>query len=136
MVEDHPECRTEQVERCPDGDREELTNFVNVDRKCVKVDVTRCDIVKKTLRKAKAVHQCKRVPKKACIKYPCDESETQECRVTVKMHREERPEESCHLSPRRICQQQSGTSCTRWKLRRTCRCETQEKSANTNVTMP
>jgi len=135
VVEDHPECRTEQVQSCPDDNREEITNFVNVDRKCVKVDVTRCNIVKKTLRKAKPVHQCKRVPKKACIKYPCDESDRRECRVTVKMQREERPKESCDLSPRRICQQQSGTSCTSWKLRRVCRCENL-LSSNTNVTMP
>merc|ERR1712029_305757 len=63
----HPECRTEQVQSCPDDNREEITNFVNVDRKCVKVDVTRCNIVKKTLRKAKPVHQCKRDPKNRVI---------------------------------------------------------------------
>ena len=131
IEEDYPECKMEKVEKCfePNGKTIESSNFVipipHPRKRCSTVDVMRCNIVKRTQRKVQPKHQCKRVPRKACVKYPCDESKEQ-CRVTVKLEREQRPEEECKLTPRRVCHQGE----CRPRLRRTCWCAGAEPGNN------
>ena len=79
IEEDHPECRTERVEKCPrpgpdqvtikkqntiftfnGGADQELSNLVGVEAGgCPVVEVRRCRIVTRTRRKARPSHQCK-----------------------------------------------------------------------------
>ena len=114
IEEDYPECRTEQVLSC----REETdTNLVTPS--CRYVGVRRCQIVKKSRRKARPRHQCRRVPRKECVRLPCKEQRSEECRVTVSLRLREKPEETCHLQPSRVCQL---GECRR-KLKRDCHCE-------------
>ena len=133
IEEDYPECKMENVEKCSEREREEdsdlFSNFVipTPRRHCSTVPVMRCSIIKRKRRKAKPRHQCRRVPRKACVSYPCESEAREQCRVSVRLEREQRPEEECHLAPRRVCHQGE----CRPRLRRDCWCEG-ARPGNTN----
>lgn len=117
VEEDVPECRREKVQSCPDMEEEESEreNMVT-GAGCRMVDVTRCRIQKKTVKKARPVTKCQRLPTNMCAKRNC-KKDTNSCHRTITMTREERPEERCTIRPRRICK---GGGC-RKVLRKLCR---------------
>ena len=118
IQEDYPEGRTEKVRSCEGTETDtELSNLVGP--QCRYVGVRRCKIVKRSLKKAHPRHQCRRVPRKECVKMPCYEERREECRVTIRLEARKVPEEKCELVPRRICQE---GECRR-RLRRECECE-------------
>ena len=126
IEEDYPRCRTEKVRSCT-GDSEELTNTVNP--QCRYVEVRRCKIAQRTVRKARPRHQCRRVPRKQCVKMPCYDKSSEECRETIRLEVREVPEEKCELLPKVVCQE---GECRR-KLRTECRCEDEQKGAALTV---
>ena len=63
MQEDFPRCRRETVTSCP---QENL-----LEAGCREVQVMRCTIEKRTVRKAKPVTSCRRIPRKMCAKKKC-----------------------------------------------------------------
>ena len=73
IEEDYPECKMENVEKCSERERQEdsdwFSNFVipRPYRHCSTVQVMRCNIIKRKRRKAQPRHQCRRVPRKACV---------------------------------------------------------------------
>merc|ERR1712127_843517 len=69
---------------------------------CREVQVMRCTIEKRTVRKAKPVTSCRRIPTKMCAKKKCKKV-PRKCYETVKMLQEQRPEEKCILEPKRVC---------------------------------
>ena len=124
VEEDHPECRTEQVEKCTDNFQH--PNFIlPPQKKCHKVDVRRCQIVKKIIKKAKPIHQCKRVPRKQCSKLPCfKDIQNTKCWTTIKMEKQVKPIEECEMVVKRICE--TGGVC-RKKLRTDCKWQTDKE---------
>jgi len=98
MEEDYPKCRRERVNTCTEEQQEEEEEVNN----CREVEAMRCSIEKRTVRKAKPVSSCRRIPTKMCAKKKCKKV-PRKCYETVKMSREERPKERCSLKPRRIC---------------------------------
>ena len=122
IEEDYPECRTEKVESCREATE---TNLVGP--RCRQVSVRRCQIVQRSVRKARPRHQCRRVPRKECARLPCREERRDQCRVTIRLKLSQRPEETCHLRPSRVCQQ---GECRR-TLRRDCHCQDISTSTST-----
>jgi len=121
VEEDFPECRREKVSSCQDKvdteDDSERNNLVSPSSSnCRQVEVTRCQIQRRTVRKAKPVTRCQRLPTSLCAKRKCKQESTQ-CIRRVKMYREQRPEETCTLRPRRMCK---GAGC-RTVVRKLCR---------------
>ena len=114
IEEDHPECETEKVLSCRDPTE---TNLVGP--RCRQVGVRRCRIVRRSVRKARPRHHCRRVPRKECARLPCTLERREQCRVTISLKLSQKPEETCHLQPSRLCQQ---GECRR-KLRRDCQCQ-------------
>lgn len=129
VTEDHPECRTEKVEKCFDDEKNLFSNFIRRRKRCFNVDVRKCSIVKKTLRKAKPVHQCKRVPRRECSTRPCSRTQSNNCREYVRLMREERPREECRLRETRICER---PGVCRRTLRTSCDCHDDDDDAETN----
>lgn len=66
MVEDHPRCRVEMVERCDDEKKE-----TNHHRDCLRVPAMRCRIEQRTVTKSKPETRCERVPRQFCRKELC-----------------------------------------------------------------
>ena len=66
MEEDYPKCRRERVNTCTEEEQEE--EEVN---NCREVEAMRCSIEKRTVRKAKPVSSCRRIPTKMCAKKKC-----------------------------------------------------------------
>ena len=66
MEEDYPKCRRERVNTCTEEEQkeEEVNN-------CREVEAMRCSIEKRTVRKAKPVSSCRRIPTKMCAKKKC-----------------------------------------------------------------
>ena len=119
IQEDYPDCRTEKVRTCKGGTEQETEAANLVEPQCRYVGVRRCKIVKRSLKKAQPRHQCKRVPRKECVKMPCYEETREECRVTIRLEAKRVPDEKCELLPQRVCQE---GECRR-RLRTDCECE-------------
>ena len=75
LEEDYPRCKVEVVRD---------------------VEVMRCHIDKRKVRRAKPKTSCSRLPRKLCVKKACKE-EKERCHLVVKMVREVRPEEKCKI---------------------------------------
>ena len=117
IEEDYPECKVEMIQSCTES--EERDNLVDPDEDCGEVEVTRCRIAKRKLRKAQPDTRCKRVPRKMCVKQKCETAE-EKCEETVRMVKELQPHESCTITPRRVCQEGERSAC-RTAVRRVCR---------------
>merc|ERR1712059_204855 len=121
VEEDFPDCWKEKVSSCPEtmdsDDASRRNNMVSPSiPDCRQVDVTRCKIGKRTVRKARPVTKCQRLPQSFCARKKCNQEST-DCHRTIKMTKEQHPEETCTLKPRRIC---TGSGC-RTLRRRECR---------------
>ena len=95
VEEDYPDCKVEMVKSC--------SNSVNPGEACPKVEVKRCRIVKRIVRKAQPDTRCTRVPSKTCVKKKCQVGK-EKCEEGVRVLEEFQPEESCTFLPRRVCQ--------------------------------
>ena len=103
MEEDYPKCKVELVRSCPTNTRPEETNLVDPMEECREVEVMRCHIMKRKVRRGRPQSSCSRLPSKLCVKRMCEEEQVK-CYLTVKMVKEVRPEEECKIRQRRICQ--------------------------------
>lgn len=103
MTEDHPVCGVKKQTRC-------------TDKGCKEVPVMRCEIEKRTVRKAKPETSCTRVPSQVCRKEKCA---PERCFERVKMTREMTPKEDCQYKEKRVCQQTDKPDC-RTVTRRHC----------------
>lgn len=91
MMEDHPRCRVEMIEKCKEeeekeADDNELSNFIDKmmmsgkrsasrrAKKCQKYPAMRCKIEKMKVMKKKPETKCSRVPRKFCRKESCNRS--------------------------------------------------------------
>ena len=117
MEEDYPKCKVEMVKSCTES--EERDNLIDPDEDCREVEVMRCHIAKRKVRKAQPDTRCERVPSKTCVKHKCAASQVK-CEETVKMVKEFQPQESCTFSPRRVCQEDEESAC-RTAVTRVCR---------------
>ena len=68
MEEDYPKCRRERVNTCT---KEEQQEEEKDGKRCREVEAMRCSIEKRTVRKAKPVSSCRRIPTKMCAKKKC-----------------------------------------------------------------
>lgn len=104
------QCRTEYFTRC--WSEMEFTRQVEDKPSCEEVEednvlVTRCNIVKKTVRKARPVSKCKRTPRQLCSSNICqsDTSDPVEsCHMETKLIKEVNPKETCEMKPKTVCQ--------------------------------
>ena len=88
MEEDYPQCKVELVRSCSN---------------CRKVEVMRCHIMKRKVRRGKPQSYCSRLPSKLCVRRKCEEEE-KKCYLTIKMVKEVRPEEKCKFRQKNRCQ--------------------------------
>jgi len=118
MEEDYPKCRRERVNTCTEEEQQEEQEKEEKEGKerCREVEAMRCSIEKRTVRKAKPVSSCRRVPFNMCAKKKCKKV-PRKCYETVKMSREQRPKERCKLKPRRVCRGQGCRMVTKQECR-------------------
>ena len=117
IEEDYPKCQVEMIKSCAES--KEIDNLVDPDEDCGEVEVTRCRIARRRVRKAQPDTQCERVPSKTCVKHKCEPAKNI-CEGTREMVKEFQPQESCTFTPRRVCEEGEGSAC-RTAVRRVCR---------------
>ena len=117
IEEDYPKCEVEMIKSCAES--KEIDNLVDPDEDCGEVEVTRCRIARRRVRKAQPDTQCERVPSKTCVKHKC-EPVKEICEGTLEMVKEFQPQESCTFTPRRVCEEGEVSAC-RTAVRRVCR---------------
>ena len=88
MEEDYPQCKVELARSCPN---------------CRQLEVMRCHIMKRKVRRGKPQSYCSRLPSKLCVRRKCEEEE-KKCYLTIKMVKEVRPEEKCKFRQKNRCQ--------------------------------
>ena len=74
MEEDYPKCRRERVNTCTEQEQQEEQKQEEQEKggkRCREVEAMRCSIEKRTVRKAKPVSSCRRIPTKMCAKKKC-----------------------------------------------------------------
>ena len=71
MEEDYPKCRRERVNTCTEEEQEKENEQKEGKKRCREVEAMRCSIEKRTVRKAKPVSSCRRVPFNMCAKKKC-----------------------------------------------------------------
>ena len=99
IEEDVPKCKVERVMSCPSNTTMVTSNLT----KCREVEVMRCHIVKKKVRRGRPQSSCARLPSKLCVKMACKEEEKERCYLVVKMMREMKPEEECKIEQKKKC---------------------------------
>ena len=99
IEEDVPKCKVETVKSCPTN----ITMVSNSLTKCKEVEVMRCHIEKRKVRRGRPQSSCSRLPSKLCVKKICMEEEKEKCYQVVKMVREMRPEEKCKIRHEMKC---------------------------------
>ena len=119
MEEDYPQCKVEVVRSCSSITSDEYTNLVDPNEECREVEVMRCHIGKRKVRRGRPHSSCSRLPSKLCAKRRCEQEE-KKCYLMVKMVKEVRPEEECQVRKKRICQKSEESDC-RTRVRRVCR---------------
>ena len=119
IEEDYPQCKVEFVRSCPSNNSHEYTNMVNPKEDCRELEVMRCHIMKRTVRRGRPHSSCSRRPSKFCVNWRCEQEE-KKCYLMVKMVKEARPEEECQVRKKRICQKSEDSEC-RTRMRRVCR---------------
>ena len=118
MEEDYPQCKVELVRSCPSNTSHEYNNLVNPKEECREVEVMRCHIVKRSVRRGRPDSYCSRLPSKFCVKRSCEQEE-KKCYLVVKMVKEVRPEEKCQMKKKRICKKSEESDC-RTRVRSVC----------------
>ena len=101
VEEDYPKCEIEMVKYCNETFNIEH-NDSNTNDKCRDVQVRRCQIVKRKVKKSQPNTRCERVPIKRCVTTKCEATQTQ-CEQSVKLVRDLQPQEMCSFTPRREC---------------------------------
>jgi len=102
IEEDVPKCKVETVKSCPTNTTIVTSNLT----KCREVEVMRCQIVKRKVRRGRPQSSCSRLPSKLCVKKICQEEEKEEeerCYLVVKMVKQLRPEEECKIEEKKKC---------------------------------
>ena len=98
IEEDVPKCKVETVKSCPTN----ITIVTSDLTKCREVEVMRCHIVKRKVRRGRPQSSCSRLPSKLCVKKICQEEE-ERCYLVVKMVKQLRPEEECKIEEKKKC---------------------------------
>ena len=80
-------------------------------KECREVEVMRCHIVKRKVRRGRPQSSCSRLPIKFCVKRRCEKEPEKKCYQVVKMVKEVRPEEECQVREKRICQKSEESDC-------------------------
>ena len=107
VVEDQPVCRTEKIDSCSGNSTD-----------CRQVEVNRCHIERRTVRRARPQTRCERIPSTLCARQECKEGRV-ECSDEVVTGVEQVPVEDCQFHPQEGCQQ--GESGCKTIVRRICR---------------
>jgi hypothetical protein len=107
VMEDQPVCRTEKIDSCSSNSSD-----------CREVEVNRCHIENRTVRRARPETRCERIPSKLCAQQKCKKGRV-ECSDEVVTGVEQVPVESCQFIPQQVCHQVED-SC-RTIVRRICR---------------
>ena len=103
IEEDYPKCKVEVVRSCPTNTSTSgQDNLIDPKEECREVEVMRCSIMKRKVRRGRPQSSCSRLPSKLCVKKKCKE-EQEKCYLVVKMVREVRPEEECQIRQKIIC---------------------------------
>ena len=99
IEEDVPKCKVERVMSCPSNTTMVTSNLT----KCREMEVMRCHIVKKKVRRGRPRYSCSRLRSKLCVKMVCKEVEKEKCNMVVKMVQEMKPEEECKIEQKKKC---------------------------------
>jgi len=104
ITEDFPECKTETVSTCDENDLYSSRNS----RRCQKIQVNKCKISQRTIRKAIPETKCRREPRKYCSYVKCKPSaRPNRCVKSVKYDKELRPNEQCKFVDKMMCSEGS-----------------------------
>ena len=133
IEEDYPKCKVELVSSCHTNTNNKATSLVEPMKKCRKVEVMRCQIATRKVRRGQQQSLCSRVPSLLCARKMCPTKQLK-CYPAVKMVRQLRPEEFCHLTQRIVCQMAGGDGC-RTRGRRICR-TADKSSGNSEYSLP
>ena len=83
--------------------------------KCKVIQVNRCEIRKRTIRKMLPETRCKRYPVRRCIKVPCDLREekrtAKDCQEMIVLVKSFHPKEKCELVKEDDCQRSTPKNC-------------------------
>jgi len=116
VMEDNPVCRTEKI-----------SSYAGNSTSSRQVEVNRCEIKRRTVRRAKPETSCKRIPSRLCAWQQCKEGRV-ECADEVLNGVEQVPVETCQLVPQEDCQQVGGIC--RTLVRRICKRPGRRKAAS------
>ena len=112
MEEDYPKCKVEVVKSCSRNTISGQDNLIDPKKECREVEVMRCSIMKRKVRRGRPQSSCSRLPSKLCVKKKC-KKEQEKCYLVVKMVREVRPEEECKIGQKRLCKKTENGCMTR-----------------------
>merc|ERR1711935_20112 len=108
--DDAKQCKTEYFTRC--WSEMQFMKQIEDKPRCEDISennvmVKKCEVFKKTVRRARPVSKCKRTPRKLCYRKSCIERETspeEHCKMETKLIKEVRPKETCELKPETVCE--------------------------------
>lgn len=132
MMEDHPRCRVELIEKCEENKRQKkrddnvlsqmMAQMKPKEKNCSKIPAMRCRIEKMKVMKKKPETKCERMPRQFCRKEDCNdpvpaaaavaEAEATSltsimdeslCYFRIQMVNEIVPRRTCRYTPRRVC---------------------------------
>lgn len=130
MMEDHPRCRVELIEKCEDNKKQQkkrddnvlsqmMAQMVPKKKECSKIPAMRCRIEKMKVMKKKPETKCERMPRQFCRKEACESdplaaAETDStsltsimdeslCYFRIQMVNEIVPKRTCRYTPKRVC---------------------------------
>ena len=99
MEEDYPKCKVEVVKSCTYNTISGQDNLIDPKEECREVEMMRCSIMKRKVRRGSPQSSCSRLPSKLCFKKKC-KKEQEKCYLVVK---EVRPEEECQIRQKKMC---------------------------------
>jgi len=103
VTEDYPECKTETVSTCDGNDLFSSRKS----RRCQKIQVNKCKISQRTIRKAIPETKCRREPRKFCSNVKCNPRRSNRCIKSIKYDKELRPKEQCKFVEKMMCSEGS-----------------------------
>lgn len=129
MMEDHPRCRVELIEKCEEpkrhsrGGNDILSRMMHMHKRgktsrseCRKFPAMRCKIEKMKVMKKKPETKCERMPRQFCRKEECGGSNDDPdltsvtsimdeslCYFRIQMVNEILPKRTCNYTPKRVC---------------------------------
>ena len=71
IEEDYPKCKVEVVRSCPANTRNDQENLINPKEECREVEVMRCSIMKRKVRRGRPESSCSRLPSRLRVKEKC-----------------------------------------------------------------